>query len=164
MPSTQALLRQIKAELKHPRISNAQLAEAMDLSESSVKRMFAAGGEMPLLRMDEIGRVLKTDFAVWVQKLVADAPERRELSLAQERAVVADPTLLLTAICCLSQRTFEPIVDNCVINEAEATRHLAQLDRLGIVELRPPAPAGPKAARGRKAGLHPHRGPAQWAV
>ena len=52
MASTQSLLDLIKAELKQSGISYAQLATALDLSESSVKRMFASGGEMPLSRID----------------------------------------------------------------------------------------------------------------
>ena len=61
-----------------------------------------------------------------------------EQSLAQEiKTVVADPKLLLVAICCLSQWTAEQIVASYRISEAEATRYLAELDRLGIIELRP---------------------------
>ena len=51
--------------------------------------------------------------------------------------MVADAKLLLMAICCLSQWTFEQIVANYRLSEAEATRYLAQLDRLGIIELKP---------------------------
>jgi hypothetical protein len=69
---------------------------------------------------------------------VADtAPQRRELTLEQERAVVSDRKLLLMAICCLSQWTFEQIVSSYTLTEAECVKYLAQLDRLGIIELRP---------------------------
>ncbi len=137
MSSTHALLTLIKAELKAQSISYGQLAQALGLSESSVKRMFAAGGEMPLSRIDEICRVLRCDFAELSRRLVEAEPLRRELTLAQERAVVADPKLLLMAICCLSQWTAEQITEHYLLGEAEVTRYLAQLDRLGIIELRP---------------------------
>jgi len=137
MSSTQSLITLIKAEMKSAGLSYAALAEALGLSESSVKRMFAAGGEMPLSRVDEICRVLNTDFAELSQRLLAQAPLRRELSLAQERAVVADPKLLLMAICCLSQWSAEQILASYRLSEAEVTRYLAQLDSLGILELRP---------------------------
>lgn len=137
MSSTQSLIALIKAEMKTAGLSYAALAEALGLSESSVKRMFAAGGEMPLSRVDEICRVLNTDFAELSQKLLAQQPLRRELSLAQERAVVADPKLLLMAICCLSQWSAEQILASYRLSEAEVTRYLAQLDSLGILELRP---------------------------
>jgi len=137
MPSTQTLVDLIKAELKTAGLSYAQLALELGLSESSVKRMFASGGEMPLSRVDEICRALKTDFAELSRKVAAAQPLRRELSLAQEKAVVADAKLLLMAICCLSQWSVEQIVASYSLSEAEATRYLAQLDRLGIIELRP---------------------------
>lgn len=137
MPSTQTLVELIKAELKMAGLSYAQLAAELGLSESSVKRMFASGGEMPLSRVDEICRALKTDFAELSRKVAAAEPLRRELTLAQEKAVVADPRLLLLAICCLSQWSLEQVVASYAISEAEATRYLAQLDRLGVIELRP---------------------------
>ncbi len=137
MPSTQTLVELIKAELKTAGLSYAQLAAELGLSESSVKRMFASGGEMPLSRVDEICRALKTDFAELSRKVAAAEPLRRELTLAQEKAVVADPRLLLMAICCLSQWSLEQVVASYAISEAEATRYLAQLDRLGVIELRP---------------------------
>jgi DNA-binding Lrp family transcriptional regulator len=137
MPSTRTLLDLIKLELKHAKLSYADLARELGLSESSIKRMFAQGGEMPLSRVDEICRVLKTDFAELSRKVAATQPLRRELSLAQERAVVADPKLLLVAVCCLSQWSFEQMTAMYRLSATEATRHLAELDRLGIIELRP---------------------------
>jgi transcriptional regulator with XRE-family HTH domain len=137
MASTQTLIDLIKAELKTAGISYAQLARELGLSESSVKRMFAAGGEMPLSRLDELCRVLKTDFAELSQRLSQSQPLRLELSLQQEREVVADEKLLLMAICCLSQWSYEQIVATYRLSEADATRAMAHLDRLGIIELRP---------------------------
>jgi DNA-binding Xre family transcriptional regulator len=136
MSTTQSLIDVLKAELKRCGITYAMLARELGLAESSVKRMFAAG-DMPLSRIDEICRVLKTDFAE-LSRAVADAqPLRRELTLEQERALVADRKLLLMAISCLSQWTLEQIVATYRVSEAEGIRHLVQLDRLGVLELRP---------------------------
>ncbi|MFG6468215.1 helix-turn-helix domain-containing protein [Roseateles sp. BYS87W] len=137
MSSTQSLVALIKAELKTQGLSYAELAEALALSESSVKRMLAPGGEMPLSRVDEICRVLKLEFAELAGRLVAQAPTLRELSLEQERAVVASPVLLLVAICCLSHWAIEDVLARYRISEADAVAALAQLDRLGVIELRP---------------------------
>jgi len=137
MASTQTLIDQIKAELKSQGLSYADVARELALSESSVKRMFASKGEMPLSRIDELCRVLKLEFAELAHRVAQSQPLRMELSLAQEKAVVADPKLLLMAICCLSQWTAEQVVASYRLSEAEATRYLAQLDRLGIIELRP---------------------------
>ncbi|MBI5256999.1 MAG: helix-turn-helix transcriptional regulator [Burkholderiales bacterium] len=136
MSTTQSLINVLKAELKAAGLTYASLARELGLAESSVKRMFAKG-EMPLSRVDEICRVLKTDFAE-LSRQVADAKAlRHELTPEQEAAVVADPKLLLCAICVMSQWTFEQIVATYKVTEAECVARLVQLDRLGIIELRP---------------------------
>jgi DNA-binding Xre family transcriptional regulator len=136
MSTTQALIEQIKTELKLAGITYAQLAPRIGMAESSVKRMLAKG-DMPLTRVDEICRVLKLDFADLARKVAEAQPLRAELTIEQERAVVSDRKLLLLAICCLSQWTFESVVATYRVSEAEAIKYLAQLDRLGIIELRP---------------------------
>ena len=137
MSSTQSRVALIKAELMSQGLSYADLAQALDLSESSVKRMLAPGGEMPRSRVEELCRVLKLDFAERAGRLAAGGPELRELSLAQKKVVVADPKLLLIAICCLSHWTLEDVLSRHRVAGAEAVAALAQLDRLGVIELRP---------------------------
>ena len=136
MSSTAALIATLKAELKAAGLTYADLARELRMAESSIKRMFAKG-DMPLTRIDEIARVLKTDFAELARRVADAQPLRRELTDEQERAVVADRKLLLVAICCLSQWSFEQIVSSYTISEAETVKCLAKLDRLGIIELRP---------------------------
>jgi hypothetical protein len=136
LSTTQALIEQIKTELKLAGITYAQLAPRIGMAESSVKRMFAKG-DMPLTRVDEICRALKLDFADLARKVAEAQPLRVELTLEVERAVVTDRKLLLMAICCLSQWTCEQIVATYRVSEPEAIKYLAQLDRLGIIELRP---------------------------
>lgn len=136
MSTTQTLIEVLKAELKRCGITYAMLAPELGMAESSVKRMLAKG-EMPLSRVDEICRVLKTDFAELSRQVADLKPLRRELSAEQERAVVADRKLLLMAVCCLSQWTLEQVLSTYRVSEAEAVKYLAQLDRLGIIELRP---------------------------
>ena len=126
----------MKAELKAAGLTYAALARELGMAESSIKRMFARG-EMPLSRVDEICRVMKTDFAELARQVADTTPRRNELTLDQEKAVVADRRLLLMAICCLSQWTFEQIVATYTLSDAECVKYLAQLDRLGVIELRP---------------------------
>ena len=136
MSTTQDLVTTLKAELKAAGITYAELAGQLGMSESSIKRIFAKA-DMPLSRIDEVLRVLKMDFADLARRVADAQPLRRELSLEQEQAVVADPKLLLMAICCLSQWSFEQIVSTYAYSEAEGVATLAKLDRLGIIELRP---------------------------
>jgi hypothetical protein len=136
MSSTKDLIAALKNELKAAHITYADLAAHLDMAESSIKRMFSQA-DMPLSRIDEVLRVLKMDFADLARRVAEAQPLRRELSLEQEQSVIADPRLLLIAICCLSQWTFEQITTTYTFSEAEGVAYLAKLDRLGIIELRP---------------------------
>ena len=136
MSSCDALVQAIKAELKATGLTYAALARELGLAESSVKRIFAKG-DMPLSRIDEICRVLKLDFADLARRVADAQPLRRELTLAQEKAVVKDKRLMLVATCCLSQWSFEQMLATYRLTEAEGIACLTQLDRLGVIELRP---------------------------
>ena len=126
----------LKQELKRAHMTYADLAKALGMAESSVKRMLAKG-DMPLSRIDAICRALKLDFAELAQRVADAQPLLRELTHAQEQAVVVDKKLLLVAINVLSQWTLEQITGAYRISEAECIACLAQLDRIGIIELRP---------------------------
>jgi transcriptional regulator with XRE-family HTH domain len=136
MSTTLDLVHALKSELKAAGITYADLARQLKLAESSIKRIFAKG-DMPLSRIDEVLRVLKMDFAELARKVADAQPLRHELTAAQEVAVIADRKLLLMAICCLSQWTFEQITSTYTLSDAECVRLLVQLDRIGIIELRP---------------------------
>jgi DNA-binding Xre family transcriptional regulator len=136
MSTTADLVQTLKRELKAARMTYADLAESLGMAESSVKRMLAKG-DMPLSRIDAICRALRLDFAELARRVADAQPLLAELTAEQERAVVADKKLLLVAICVLSQWTAEQIVAHYRLSEAECVRHLAQLDRIGIIELRP---------------------------
>lgn len=136
MSTTADLVLALKRELKTARMSYADLAVALGLAESSVKRMLSRG-DMPLSRIDAICRALKLDFADLARRVADAQPLLAQLTAEQERAVVADKKLLLVAICVLSQWTLEQIVASYRVTEAECIGYLAQLDRIGIIELRP---------------------------
>ncbi len=136
MSTTADLVLAIKQELKSARLTYADLARKLGMAESSVKRMLAKG-DMSLSRIDAICRALKLDFAELARRVADAQPLLAELTQQQEKAVVADKKLLLVAICVLSQWTLEQMVTAYRLTEAECVKYLAQLDRIGIIELRP---------------------------
>lgn len=136
MSTTSDLVLALKAELKAAGITYADLAARLGIAESSVKRMFSKG-DMPLSRVDAVLRELKLDFAELARTVAEAQPQRRELSLDQERAVVEDRRLLLLAICCMSLWSLEQIVATYRFSDAEVVHAFTRLDRLGIIELRP---------------------------
>jgi DNA-binding Xre family transcriptional regulator len=136
MSTTADLVLALKKELKSAQMTYAELAEGLGMAESSVKRMLAKG-DMALSRVDAICRVLKLDFAE-LSRRVADAqPLLSQLTQEQEKAVVSDKKLLLCAICVLSQWTLEQITTEYRLGEAECVKYFVQLDRIGIIELKP---------------------------
>ncbi len=136
MSTTADLVIALKKELKAAQLTYADLARGLGMAESSVKRMLAKG-DMALSKIDAICRVLKMDFAELARRVADAQPLLKELTQEQERAVVADKKLLLCAICVLSQWTLEQIVAEYRLTPAEAIKCMAQLDRIGIIELKP---------------------------
>ncbi len=136
MSTTADLVLALKKELKASQMTYAELAVALGMSESSVKRMMSVG-EMSLSRVDAICRALKLDFADLARRVADNQQLVAEMTQEQERAVVADKKLLLVAICVLSQWTMEQIMGSYRLTEAQIVQSLAQLDRIGVIELRP---------------------------
>jgi transcriptional regulator with XRE-family HTH domain len=136
MSTTLDLVTALKKELKAAQMTYADLAQALGMAESSVKRMLAKG-DMSLTRVDAICRALKLDFAELARRVAEAQPLLSEMTAELERAVVADKKLLLVAICVLSQWTLEQITAAYRLSEAECVKYLVQLDRIGIIELRP---------------------------
>jgi DNA-binding Xre family transcriptional regulator len=136
MSTTADLVTALKKELKSAQMTYADLAQQLGMAESSVKRMLAKG-DMPLSRIDAICRALALDFADLARRVADNQPLLQELTHEQEKAVVADKKLLLMAICVLSQWTLEQVTAAYRLTEAECIRYLVQLDRIGIIELRP---------------------------
>jgi DNA-binding Xre family transcriptional regulator len=136
MADTTLLIDVIKQELKSRNKTYADMAGALEMSESSIKRMFSKK-EMPLSRIDDVCRYLGTDFADLARKVANALPLMTELTYEQEAAVVKDPLLLLVAICVLSYWEYEQIVQIYQLTEAQCTAKLLALDKLGVIELKP---------------------------
>jgi DNA-binding Xre family transcriptional regulator len=136
MSTTLDLVVALKKELKSAQMTYADLALALGMAESSVKRMLTKG-DMSLSRIDEVCRALRIDFADLARRVVDEQPLLAQLTQEQERAVVGDKKLLLVAICVLSQWTLEQMTSSYRLSEVEVIKNLVQLDRIGIIELRP---------------------------
>ena len=126
----------LKSLLKESGVSYAQAASHLGLSHSSVKRLFATGA-FTLARLEALCDLAGVD----VLELVRHADARRHrldrLSAAQERELVADPLLLLAAICVLNRWPFERIVAQYRVSEPQLIKLLVRLDRMGLIELLP---------------------------
>ena len=136
MSSPEQVLDVLRAELRATGITYKGLAERIGVSESSIKRMFGQK-DMALSRLAQICQV--TGIAMEdVLRRAADArPQADALTLPQETSLVANPRLLLMAICCLGHWSLEQVIETYRLTEAECITLLAELDRLGLIELKP---------------------------
>jgi hypothetical protein len=92
---------------------------------------------MPLSRLAQICQA--TGIALEdVLRTAADArPQADALTLTQEKSLVANARLLLVGICCLGHWSLDQIVETYRLSEAECIGCMAELDRLGLIQLKP---------------------------
>lgn len=131
------LVQALKGLLKTRGITYRALASELSLSESAVKQMFAAGGNMSLNRLERICEILTIDISDLVSLADADAKQLQALTLEQEAELIADAKLLLVTYCLVNHWSFEAIIENYDISDVEGIRFLAKLDRMKLIELLP---------------------------
>jgi len=136
MSSPDLILDALRARLRAAGITYKLLAERIGVSESSVKRMFGQK-DMALSRLAEICQATSIPLEELLRGALDTRPQLDALSLPQERSLVANPRLLLMAICCLGHWNVEQVIETYQLGEAECITLLAQLDRLGLIELKP---------------------------
>ncbi len=136
MSSPELLLQVLRSEMRAANMTYRGLAERLDLSESSIKRMFSQG-DMSLSRLAQVCKVIGVALEDVLRQAADAAPQSDTLTLAQERALVADAKLLMVATCCLGHWTLEQIIETYAISEAECIGYLLKLDRLALIELKP---------------------------
>lgn len=126
----------LKQTLRAQKITYAAVATAIGMSEASVKRMFSRAS-FTLERLEQISAMA----GVRVSELARMAEEQPEpvtaLAPDQERELLADQKLLLVTFMVLNGWGVDQIVETFAIEELEVIRKLAQLDRLGMIELLP---------------------------
>ena len=136
MAQTKALVAALKQVLRSRSITYAQLARRLGLSEASVKRVFA-NQRFTLDRLDKICGVLGIEVTDLAKMVDHEAERVTQLTLEQEREIVADPKLMLVAVHALNHWTLEEIVERYTISKTECIRVLVHLDRLRIIDLLP---------------------------
>ena len=136
MANSLALIDELKIELKQRGVTYRMLAKKLSLSEASVKRIFSKY-HCSLERLDSICEVLDMDVTDLLHLVALKQKSISHLSEDQEKELVANPKLLLVAVCARSHWTFDQIVNYYVITETECIRLLAHLDRIHFLELLP---------------------------
>ncbi len=136
MVQSKRLIETLKQALRTQGVSYAQVARHLELSESSVKRLFSTGA-FSLPRLEAVCELAGLDLL----ELASQADARRfrvpALTEEQERELVGNPPLLLVAVCALNRWPFERILNRYRFTAARLVALLARLDRMGLIELLP---------------------------
>lgn len=136
MAQTTALIDTLKRALKAHGRTYADVAEALELSEASVKRLFSHE-DFSLERLDRICRLLGMEISDLVELMTSEQQQIEQLTAEQEQELVDDKTLLAVAICALNRWTLEEIVAFYDMTEGQCFQKLAALDRLKLIDLYP---------------------------
>lgn len=130
------LIGALKKALKARNMTYEQVAQALELSTASVKRLFS-DQQLSLQRLEDILALLDMDISDLVQQMNAEKQRTQFLTLEQEREIAEDLVLLLVTVSVLNRWTLENIVEYYHLSETECLKKLIQLDRLKIIELLP---------------------------
>lgn len=136
MSQTAQLVDTLKRILRERKITYADVAARLELSEANVKRMFSRR-HFTLARLETICALADTDLSYLMARMHERATNLDELTEAAEAELASSPKLLLMAQLLVNRWNLTDIVDIYRIDGAEAEQLLAQLQRLGIIELLP---------------------------
>jgi DNA-binding Xre family transcriptional regulator len=136
MPQANALIETLKRTLRAARITYADIATHLGMSEANVKRLFATRS-FTLQRIEAICEMMHMDLGDLFELLESERERIQHLTRRQEQELVADVKLLLVAVSVRNHLDFDEITGRYLLSETEAIRHLAHLDRLGIIDLLP---------------------------
>ena len=136
MASTQEMIQALKGVLKRRKIRYSDIAQELDLSESSVKRLFSIG-DMSLSRLQQICEIAGLDIAELALEAIENRRTITELSYEQEKAITEDIKLLLFAYLISVGWDYTEIISVYRYTEPEAIQMLAKLDRMKLIELLP---------------------------
>ena len=136
MAELDQLVNTLKRHLKSQGFTYRSLGEALQLSEPSVKRMFATR-RMGVDRLIEISHLLGFTLAELSQEAALGESRLHLLTEAQERELVSEVPLLLVAVCALNQWEMGDIVRVYQLTEHECVRLLVRLDRLRLIHFLP---------------------------
>jgi transcriptional regulator with XRE-family HTH domain len=100
MSQIASLLNTLKRELKAQGITYAEAAARLELSESSIKRLFSES-RLSLHRLEQLCGLVGLEISDLVLRMTEARRRLDRLTEEQEREVAGDPRLLLVAICVL---------------------------------------------------------------
>jgi len=126
----------LKQCLREKQLTYKQLANALNVSEASIKRSFS----LHAFSLDKLEHICEhvglslTDLFSLSQK---QQSKISQLSEQQELELLSNPKLLLAAVCVRDGWTYQELIHHYDIDEIEGIRLMTTLDKLKLIELLP---------------------------
>jgi hypothetical protein len=136
MNQTTQLLDTLKKCLKVKGITYQYIAQKLNLSEASIKRLFSEQ-TFSLKRLEEICDLLNLNFYDLAKISLNDDNIPSMLTVEQERVLSEKSKLFVFFYLLLNGREPDSIINDYKITEKESLRFLLELDRLKLIELYP---------------------------
>lgn len=136
MAQIQSLVHTLKKQLKAHGKTYVDVANALELSEASVKRLFSEHN-FTLQRLESISQLIGLQISDLIQLMLQEQPQLLQLTTAQEEEIVSDPLLLMVTVNVINGLSYQDLVEKYSIESNECIQRLTQLDGLNIIELLP---------------------------
>lgn len=136
MSATQTLLRGIKTALRMRKLTYRELAGTVGVSEATIKRDLSRG-HFSLRRLDQICDALQLTLNDLTMPIEGQEV-LTQLSEPQEAALTSHPKNLVVTYLLVNDWTFQEIITAFEMDENELIDILLRLDRLKIIDYRPP--------------------------
>ena len=126
----------LKKALKQHGITYAAVAAHLQLTETSVKRLFSQQ-QLSLQRLEQICQLMDMQLTDLLHMLHQQQTMLSQLSYQQEEEITADLALFMVAVAVLNRWSMQDIIEWYNITETDCLQKLIRLDRLKLIELLP---------------------------
>lgn len=136
MDNSKAAIDTLKKTLREHGYTYADIAAHLQLSEASIKKMFATH-HFTLHRIDRICAMMGMDFIDLVRLFDENRQHITSFTLEQEKELVHDSKLLLVALLARNRWSFDDMHNHFKLSKAELYNLISRLERLHMLELHP---------------------------
>lgn len=136
MAQVSALIDALKLSLKAHGKTYRDVGKVLNLSEASVKRLFAKR-DFDLNRLEMVCGYMGMEISDLVQVMHEQRGQLQQLTAEAEEEIASNLTLAMVAVCVLNRWTLADILDVYTLTEPQAIQCLATLDKLRLIELLP---------------------------
>jgi DNA-binding Xre family transcriptional regulator len=136
MGQINSLVKTLKLLLKKHGKTYEDVARNLHISVASVKRSFAQK-KFTIDRLEKICAMLDLELTDLLHEVRSNINHVTQLTLNQEKSLVADLQLLLVAICVMNRWSVQEITTCYQITETKCIQKLLELDKIKFIELLP---------------------------